>query len=235
MANNFVSRVELVKPITLGNMILSSCPGKKVRLTVKNPGSRSAINRDLTTDLKRIASLGVKLIINCLSDEELAFLGSPWPTYVATANKLGLDVLRVPMPEGLAPLSVVELDWNLESVVKEYTAKGVNVLAHCRGGVGRAGLIACCWMIKLGVCGSLPPAPKPEPGTVRRDTLDFVQAVIRAVRMRRSLKAIETYEQVKFLVDYVEHLRSTPYTSSSSSSTIPTSPPKAHRPISATR
>jgi hypothetical protein len=93
----------------LGNMILSSCPGKKVRLTgafsstpsdpllfpfsrfqhwlvfqlqqsaMKIATVRSAINRDLTADLGRIASLHVKLIINCLSDKELSFLGSPWP------------------------------------------------------------------------------------------------------------------------------------------------------------
>ena len=38
-------------------------------------------------------------------------------------------------------------------------------------------------------------------------TIDFVKSVIALVRRRRSMKAIETYEQVEFLVDYVEHLR----------------------------
>ena len=36
----------------------------------------------------------------------------------------------------------------------------------------------------------------------------LVERVISVVRRRRSPKAIETYEQVKFLVDFVEHLRS---------------------------
>jgi hypothetical protein len=39
------------------------------------------------------------------------------------------------------------------------------------------------------------------------NTLDFVKSVIALVRRRRSMKAIETYEQVEFLLDYVEHLR----------------------------
>jgi hypothetical protein len=42
---------------------------------------------------------------------------------------------------------------------------------------------------------------------VRRDTLQLVERVIGIVRKRRSVKAVETYEQVKFLVDYVEYLR----------------------------
>jgi hypothetical protein len=39
------------------------------------------------------------------------------------------------------------------------------------------------------------------------NTIDFIRSVIALVRRRRSMKAIETYEQVEFLVDYVEHLR----------------------------
>ena len=46
-----------------------------------------------------------------------------------------------------------------------------------------------------------------DEGQVRRDTLEQVEKVIGVVRRRRSLKAIETYEQVKFLVGYVDYLR----------------------------
>lgn len=112
------------------------------------------------------------------------------------------------------------------------------MLVHCRGGVGRAGVVACCWIIKLGLCGwvdsdaelsstslfpSSVPAPKhlsgpgissigeghghTQAGVPRYDTVRFVERVIAVVRRRRSMKAVETYEQVKFLVDFVEHLR----------------------------
>ena len=46
-----------------------------------------------------------------------------------------------------------------------------------------------------------------DDGQVCRDTLEQVEKVIGVVRRRRSLKAIETYEQVKFLVGYVDYLR----------------------------
>ncbi len=146
------------------------------------------------------------------------------------------------------------------------------MLVHCRGGVGRAGVIACCWLVRLGLCGwSLPPpplpnttpplanippllaiplpplpntltpsanplsapspllgvpplskpylstphlstpplrTPPPSSTTTRASTIAFVERVVALVRRRRSAKAIETYEQVRFIVEYVEYLQS---------------------------
>jgi hypothetical protein len=65
-------------------------------------------------------------------------------------------------------------------------------------------------MLKLGLCGWASASDHTEPtdeGRVRRDTLEQVERAIGIVRRRRSLKAIETYEQVKFLVGYVDYLR----------------------------
>lgn len=42
---------------------------------------------------------------------------------------------------------------------------------------------------------------------LRKDTIRFVEKVIAVVRRRRSMKAIETYEQVRFLIEFVEYLR----------------------------
>ena len=39
------------------------------------------------------------------------------------------------------------------------------------------------------------------------DTVRLVERVIFLLRRRRSAKAIETYEQVRFMVDYAEFLR----------------------------
>ena len=65
-------------------------------------------------------------------------------------------------------------------------------------------------MLKLGLCGWVSTSGDGEPageGRVRRDTLEQVEKAIGVVRRRRSLKAIETYEQVKFLVGFVDYLR----------------------------
>jgi len=168
------------------------------------------------------------------------------------------------------------LNSHIESLISRYTLKGVSILVHCRGGVGRAGLIACCWMLKMGLCGwirkmEFPPAEHPfqtflhqnapelvsdaatnghppdpivpcvngvaphalshkngesakhtvseamqgkvDPAAlslIPLDTMDLVERAIRVVRRRRSVKAIETFEQVHFLVQFVEFLRNSP-------------------------
>lgn len=37
------------------------------------------------------------------------------------------------MPEGLTPASLTTFDEHVERVIREYTLRGVHVLAHCRG------------------------------------------------------------------------------------------------------
>lgn len=205
----------------LGNLLLSSCPGKKVRLTGPLPvGGRTGICRDLRTDLERYATTySVKTIINCLDDEELALLGAPWREYEVNCKELGMEVIRFPMMEGYPPDCVEKMDEVLEKVLANQTLRGENVLVHCRGGVGRAGLVGVCWMLKMGLLGDLP-APDDAEGA-----LDLVATCVQIVRKRRryvrsrfaadsrsrylsSAKSIETAIQVRFILHYILHLAS---------------------------
>lgn len=122
-------------------------------------------------------------------------------------------------------MSPQALDTYLTQLIESYTMRNIPILVHCRGGVGRAGLvsiaydlhclttthisqIACCWVLKLGLCGWIDTQPSAAvEGSVRRDTLQLVERVIGVVRRRRSVKAIETFEQVLFLVEFAEYLR----------------------------
>ncbi|KAG0348865.1 hypothetical protein BG004_003909 [Podila humilis] len=161
-----------------GNMGLSSCPGKKVRLDGPVNG-RAKIVRDLDLDFDRLQKLGFTRVVCCLFDEELEMLGSPFPKYLEAANNHGLDVVRIPMVEGSTPYSFAELDLVLDRI-DEVTKTGHNVLVHCRGGVGRAAVVACCWLLRLSYFERYSQA------------IDFV-------RTQRSVKAIETKEQEHFV------------------------------------
>jgi len=66
--------------------------------------------------------------------------------------------------------------------------EGRNILCHCRGGVGRAGLIACCYLLKCGY------------------TKKYSEA-IKIVRAQRSPQAIETRKQEDFIANYSSWLK----------------------------
>lgn len=188
----------------LGNLLLSSCPGKKVRLDERAQG-KSPICRDLRLDFDRIKQMGVRAIVCCLDDEELSVLGAPCERYQEEAQSLGFDLICMPIAEGFAPLDMVRIDMIMSMLILNYTLRGTSILVHCRGGVGRAGLVACVWLLKMGLVGTdaLPLLPTLDVSAHARDT---VLRVIEVVRKRRSLRAVETAEQARFLLEYVRYM-----------------------------
>jgi len=183
-------------------MYLSSCPGKKVRLTGPIiPGGRSGISRDLKLDLLRIKNqYSIETIICCLNDAELDFLGAPWREYELASLELGIKIVRIPLLEGFAPDDILIFDQLLADLVSNVTLKGGNVLCHCRGGVGRAGLLAVCWLIKMGLLG---PLPDKDGDNVMQEAMEMLELAIMVIRKRRSTKAIETPLQVRFILQYI--------------------------------
>ncbi|KAL0245838.1 hypothetical protein I308_104975 [Cryptococcus tetragattii IND107] len=198
---------------------------------------RGPVCRDISTDLKRIKGEGVGCLVCCLDDEELELLGVPWETYRDVAAETGLDVIRLPMPDGFTPVSMELFDSQVSLIATKYTLQGINVLVHCRGGVGRAGMTACAWAIKMGFVQPHPSLVIVEEAARQRYNLihgispssnsttpiapsaaipaelehqivmSMVERVIAMIRCRRGLKAIESFEQVAFLMRYVGWLR----------------------------
>lgn len=169
-----------------GNLYLSSCPGKKVRLTgVQVKGGRSAICRDLASDFARAKEHNVSILICCLDDTELAFLGAPWEEYRQAAAALDLEIIRVPMAEGFAPPSIATFDELISSVVETMIRSPTSILVHCRGGVGRASVMALGILLKLGMFGSLVVKEGPDSEESRRVALLVLERSIETIRRRR--------------------------------------------------
>ncbi|KAG2059896.1 hypothetical protein BDR06DRAFT_1062653, partial [Suillus hirtellus] len=187
----------------LGNLMLSSCPGKMVHLTGPVRG-HSAICQDIDTDLWHISQVRARCIVCCLHDQELNFLGICWSDYVSSAHWARMDILGIPLLEGLAPLLPQSPDESLTKLINNYTMYGKSILVHCCGGLGRAGLIACCWVPKISLCRwiNVDLSLNPAEGTdglekyVRRDTLQLIKHMITVVQGQQSIKVIETLKQV---------------------------------------
>ncbi|KAJ3396707.1 hypothetical protein HDU92_002073 [Lobulomyces angularis] len=171
-----------------GSITMSSMPGKKVRLDTGAVKGRAAVNRDINSDFKRLSENGVKTIVCCLDDYELNFMGVPTHVYMESAKKFNFNVIRLPIVEGSCPQTVQELDIVLNEIEK--TLKNLeNVLVHCRGGIGRAGLVVCCYLLKSKTCSS-------------------TSQSIKLVRSLRSPKAIETKRQEDYIRLYEIFLNS---------------------------
>ncbi|KAJ3323087.1 hypothetical protein HDU93_003036 [Gonapodya sp. JEL0774] len=127
-------------------------------------------------------------LISLLDDAELARLGAPWHKYLAAAHKAGVSVARLPIPEGHPPSTYHPLD-SLLSLLLSHLSLGYNVLTHCRGGVGRAAVIACCLFLRMGLV-------KGKTGWERG------RRAVAAVRCRRGMRSVETAVQEEFVEGY---------------------------------
>jgi len=144
-----------------GALGLTIAPGKQ------GPGVFATWQRDLATDLARLVELGATVLVPLLVDEEFERLRIHG--YDATAAELGLQVLRFPFHDGGVPGGPVVLDQFLDVVVEQLTT-GERVVVHCRGGLGRAGLVGACLLLKLGICATVltPSLSAPKSGAVPR-------------------------------------------------------------------
>ncbi len=126
-----------------GRLGVTFAPGKKA------PSSFGGHwHRDLPADLGRLAGrYGVDVLVSLVEEDELVLLGIP--DLVQEAERHGIAVLRLPIPDGGtadpgAARQVIQAAASL-------AMSGRHVVFHCRGGLGRAGTLAACALVHLGV------------------------------------------------------------------------------------
>jgi ADP-ribosylglycohydrolase/protein-tyrosine phosphatase len=158
-------RIAVVSPPSLPGVIgLTLCPGKK--------DPNRGWNRDLDVDFAVIREWGAEVVITLLERHELEFLDVTAMPDVAA--RLGLKWLHLPIRDVWVPDAQFEALWlTAGRELRKVLRRGVSLLIHCRGGVGRSGMIAARLLVELGM---------------------DAQAAIDAVRHARP-GAIETREQ----------------------------------------
>lgn len=135
--------------------------------------------RDLATDLDEIARWGASAIVTLIEDHEFELL---------LVRNLGVEVgargmewHHLPIVDVAPPDARFEKGWITTSPkVRGILLAGGKVLIHCRGGLGRAGTVAACLLVELGI------APR--------------DAIARVRRARRG--AIETAAQEGYVLGY---------------------------------
>jgi protein-tyrosine phosphatase len=146
---------------TGGRIGLCACPG---------------LERSLATDLERLRDWGAHGLVSLIEDHEFAMLGvHSLPGHV---EALGMHWWHLPIRDMGTPDQRFEARWRQAGgELRGLLGEGVSIAVHCRGGLGRTGMIAARLLVELGS----------EPGV----------AVARVREVRPG--SIETREQEEFV------------------------------------
>jgi protein-tyrosine phosphatase len=161
-----------------GRIGLTFAPGKRHRAIT------GEWCRDLDKDLDRLGqAYGTQVLVSLIEDDELHLLGIP--ELFERCKQFGIEVIRFPIPDGGIPGSAHETQQLVDRILT-LARKGKTVVIHCRGGLGRSGVIAASCLVSLGL----------EP-----------DEAINSVRRVRN-GAVENPLQEKFVRDFAKQDRS---------------------------
>jgi len=165
---DFLSRE--VAPLA-GRIGMTFAPGKH------QPGGASGHwERDLSIDARDLAEkYGTNLLVSLVEDHELRELRIE--RLVAAFAAHDIRVLRRPFPDLGVP--TLEMAKTTVSDVLEAVGRGKNVVIHCKGGLGRTGLIAACALVASGVdaASAMRAVRDARPDTIENQTqVKFIEA-----------------------------------------------------------
>ena len=122
-----------------GAIYASCAPGKK--------DPKKGYNRDLARDFDTINKHNIDVIVCLIEDFEFGHLSmEAYPQYLARYN---IKVIHYPIVDHNIPTNP-DTFHQLVLTVCDYFAHGHNILVHCRGGVGRTGIVCACVLINFG-------------------------------------------------------------------------------------
>lgn len=127
-----------------GRIGITFCPGKK-----QSNAITGAWDRDLRADLERIRDWGAKHVVTLIEPWEIEALEvQELPSACAA---LVLTWHHAPIRDGSVPDEHWEARWAaIEPLLLSALDQGQGVVVHCKGGLGRAGSIACRLAIAAG-------------------------------------------------------------------------------------
>ena len=164
-----------------GRIGITFCPGKH-----DNAASTGAWARDLPADLEIIAAWGARLVLTLVEPAELEALKVPH--LGAAIRGLGLDWRHLPIADYSVPTEAFEQQWETHGRdIRALLRGGADVLVHCKGGLGRAGMMAARLLVELGV------APEQAIREVRRARPGAIEtpAQLALVRRTRAMFAMD--------------------------------------------
>ena len=139
-----LSIAELSAGSSLGRVGLTFCPGKQQQSAMSGPWAR-----DLDLDLDAIEAWGAAAVVTLVEDHELEQLGVA-RMGAAVADR-HMSWFHLPIPDVSIPDAGFEKQWaETGEALRAILHSGFNILIHCKGGLGRAGMISARLLVELG-------------------------------------------------------------------------------------
>ncbi|OAN18146.1 phosphatase [Photobacterium jeanii] len=145
-----------------GSLLLTPCPGTK--------------EADLASSIEQLKAAGATVVLTALESDELPENGVQ--ALAKACEDAGLTWFHLPIEDDCAPAEGFEANWAAANAAAQAALNnGDNVVAHCKGGSGRTGLIAARIMLERGVAvDTLVPAIQAlRPGAFTRQAhIDYI-------------------------------------------------------------
>jgi protein-tyrosine phosphatase len=128
-----------------GRIGITFCPGKY------HPDAMTgAWHRNLDIDLDAVRDWGASLVLTLVEQKELEQLRVAKLGDAVRAR--GMQWLHLPIKDYHTPSASFEKGWVMHGVhIRRLLRSGSDIVVHCKGGLGRAGMIAARLLVELGM------------------------------------------------------------------------------------
>ena len=128
-----------------GRIGITFCPGKH-----QMDAATGSWHRDLDLDLDAVKNWGASLLLTLVEQKELEQLRVPGLGQAAEVRNI--QWLHLPIKDYHTPDSSFEQSWaTYGAKIRQLLRGGSDIVVHCKGGLGRAGMIAARLLVELGV------------------------------------------------------------------------------------
>lgn len=128
-----------------GRIGVTFCPGK-----VQASAATGAWARDLDLDVQAIADWGAAAVLTLIESHEITALQVEG--LGRAVERAHMDWLHAPIPDVSTPDAAFEAAWvEVGEGLRDRLRAGFDIVVHCKGGLGRAGMIAARLLVELGI------------------------------------------------------------------------------------
>jgi protein-tyrosine phosphatase len=161
-----------------GRIGITFCPGKHDRYA-----STGVWQRNLDLDVNAIEVWDAKLVLTLVESAELVALKVP--NLGKEIQSRGIEWRHMPIADFSVPTETFEKQWLTQGFeIRQMLRNGDDVLVHCKGGLGRAGMIAARLLVELGM------HPDEAIGFVRRARKGAIETPSQLALVRRTVPTL---------------------------------------------